>query len=370
MKASILGSRVLWALLAALATGSAAAAGGSIDMSDEEIARLGVELGVPRRVDGVTVASGPAEVVVPPDRQMLVSSPLDGLIVRVFVAEGDPVGVGQPVAEIESPDVLDWQREYLEARVESDLAATQRRRDESLYEDGIIAARRVEETAARARAAEIRLSRAEQRLRIAGFTQAELEVLARRGELSRRLTLSAPLTGFVLEQYTRVGASVDALAPVARLADVSTLWLELHLPQERAAEVAPGMRVQGNVGAVNVVGTVTTVGQVVDAATQTVLVRAVFENADTALRAGQYVSARIVASDRTALEIPTGAVTRHETETLVFVRSPRGFETRAVEILSSDGGSVYVEGTIDGDTPIAVTGISALKSLLLTDQEG
>jgi membrane fusion protein, heavy metal efflux system len=370
MKVSIFQFRASWVLSAMLVCGLTEAADSSIEMSDEEIARLGVELGMPRRVDGIAVASGPAEVVVPPDRQRLVSSPLAGLVVRVFVAEGDPVDAGQPVAEIESPDVLDWQREYLEARVESDLAATQRRRDEGLYEDGIIAARRVEETSARARAAEIRLSRAEQRLRIAGFSQAELEVLARRGELSRQLTLQSPLTGFVLEQYTRIGAQIDALSPVARVADVSTLWLELRLPQESAAQVTAGMRVEGRAGAVDVWGTVTTVGQFVDAATQTVLVRAVFDNTDATLRAGQFASARVIAIDEAALEIPTAAVTRHQTETLVFVRSPQGFETRAVEVVSSDGGSVYVRGTIDGDTRIAVTGISALKSLWLAGQEG
>jgi membrane fusion protein, heavy metal efflux system len=369
MKTSVLGYRVL-ATLAVLATGIAAAADSSIEMSDEEIARLGVELGLPRRVDGVVVATGPAAVVVPPDRQMLVSSPLDGLVVRVLVAEGDEVVAGEPVAEIESPDVLDWQREYLEARVESELAIAQRRRDEGLYEDGIIAARRLEETAARARAAEIRLRRAEQRLEIAGSTRAELEVLSRSGELSRTLVLRAPLTGFVLEQYTRVGAHVDALAPVARLADTSVLWLELRLPQESASQVSTGMHVGASSGGMDVSATVTTVGQVVDPETQTVLVRAVFDNAEAALRAGQYLSARVIAAGAQALEIPTAAVTRHQAETLVFVRNPAGFETRAVEVLASDGGSVYVRGTIDGDTHIAVTGISALKSLWLAGQEG
>ena len=53
MKVSIFQFRASWVLSAMLVCGLTEAADSSIEMSDEEIARLGVELGMPRRVDGI-----------------------------------------------------------------------------------------------------------------------------------------------------------------------------------------------------------------------------------------------------------------------------------------------------------------------------
>jgi RND family efflux transporter MFP subunit len=361
------------AAVVSLATAVAAAASNEFAVSAEQLARLGVTLGAAQPVELVELAAVPAEVVVPPARQALVGAPVGGVVARLLVAEGETVTAGQPVAELDSVEHVERQREYLDAATAADLAQAQEARDRSLFAEGIIAERRVSESAAAARAAAARLEQARAQLALSGLAPVDLERLASARQFSTRITLRAPLAGVVLAEHTKVGARVDALGPVFAIADLSKLWLELRVPQESAARVSPGMLVGVTVAGKQVSGAVMTVGGGVDSATQTVLVRAAVDNAQRVLRAGQFLTARLLErpAGGVAYAVPAGAVTRNGGDVLVFVRSAKGVVAQRIEVLGDDGARVYVAGGIAADTVVAVDGISALKALWLSaDREG
>ena len=105
--------------------------------------------------------------------------------------------------------------------------------------------------------------------------------------------------------------------------------------------------------------------------TQTVLVRAVLEAPDHRFRAGQFLTAQIVAplSAGTALALPAAAVTRHLGEAYVFARREGTIAVIPVEVLADDGARVYVAADdLDASTRVAVEGISVLKSLWLAEE--
>jgi RND family efflux transporter MFP subunit len=361
-----------WVAVAAGAVAwGTSAASNEFAVSDEQLARLGVKLGTVQPAELVELAAVPAEVVVPPARQALVSAPAGGVVVRLLVAEGEAVTAGQPVAELDSMEHVERQREYLDATAAAELAQAQEARDRALFAEGIIAERRVNESAAAARAAVARLDQARAQLALAGMTPADLGRLVSQRQFSMQITLRAPLTGVVTAEHAKVGARVDALDPVLAIADLSNLWLELRLPQENAGRVAPGMLVSVTAAGQTVTGTVTTVGGVVDGATQSVLVRAVVQNPQRVLRAGQFLTARLLArpAGGVAYTVPAAAVTRNGDDVLVFVRSGKGMIAQRIEVLADDGTRVYVTGGISAGAVVAVEGVSALKALWLAAQE-
>jgi cobalt-zinc-cadmium efflux system membrane fusion protein len=339
-------------------------------VSDEQLARLGVRLAAAEAVDVVEYAAAPAEVVVPPARQALVNASHGGVLVRLLVAEGDAVAAGQPVAEIDSLDYVEHQRDYLDALAAAELAVAQEQRDRGLFDDGIIAERRVAESAAAARAARSRLDHLRAELELAGATRADLEQLAQRRELGKRIVLRAPFAGVVAVMHATLGARLDVLDPVLAIADLSELWLELRVAQESAARIVPGMLAAVTVAGTNVTGTITTVGGVVDAATQTVLVRAAVDNTQRALRAGQYLTARVLARpDGVVYAVPAAAVTRHGGDALVFVRSGAELRVQRIDVIADDGTRIYVASGLAPGAVVAVDGISALKALWLATEE-
>jgi cobalt-zinc-cadmium efflux system membrane fusion protein len=358
------------ALVGALAA-TAGIAQETFAVSDEQLAMLGVALETATAVDTVEYATAPAAVVVPPARQALVNASHGGVLVRLLAAEGDSVTAAQPVAELDSLDYMEHQRDYLDALAAAELAAAQDRRDRGLFEDGVIAERRVAESAAAARAARARVDHLRAELELAGTTAAELERLVEQRDLGKRIVLRAPFAGIVTAMHATVGERLDVLDPVLAVADLRELWLELRVPQESAARIVPGMLAAVNVAGSTITGTITTVGGVVDATTQSVLVRATVDNSSAMLRAGQFLTAHVLARpEGVVYAVPAAAVTRHDGDALLFVRSGTDMRAQRISVLADDGSRIYIAGGLAPRSVVAVDGVSALKALWLASAEG
>src|SRR5690606_6995589 len=195
-----------------------------ITLGASELERLGVEWVRPELVDSRVVLEAPALVSVPPARETVVSAPVGGLVTRLHVAEGSEIDAGDVLVDLRSLHLLDAQREYVNAASAARLADAQLECDRMLHEEGIIARRRRDEAEAEALAARVHAEQGRERLRLVGVDGAALERLAATGAISPELTLRAPIAGVVVDRRAAVGAQVDALDPILRLADLSELW--------------------------------------------------------------------------------------------------------------------------------------------------
>ncbi len=343
-----------------------------ITLGASELERLGVEWVRPELVDSRVVLEAPALVSVPPARETVVSAPVGGLVTRLHVAEGSEIDAGDVLVDLRSLDLLDAQREYVNAASAARLADAQLERDRMLHEEGIIARRRLDEAEAEALAARVHAEQARERLRLVGVDDAALERLAATGAISPELTLRAPIAGVVVDRRAAVGAQVDALEPILRLADLSELWLEARVPQQRADAVTTGMRLVVDVRGETIGGEIFQVGRTVDAATQTVLARARVDNPSADLRAGQVVPARVLAGSGSAgtLAVPRSALARIDGETFVFARAPEGARAVSVTIVGETAGHAQIHASgVDADTEIAGRGVSAIKAFLTGGEE-
>jgi len=359
------------AMFALVSTAATADGGTVLGLGPADLDRLGVTLQPARPVAEIEVASGPAEVVIPPTQEAIVTSTLSGVLSRVLVAEGDFVTTGAPMAEITSTALLELQREYIEAVLDSELAQAQLERDRTMHTGGIIAERRVLESAARERVALAAADQARQQLMLAGMDGMSLSNLLETRKLDPTLTIRAPFAGFVIEQRSALGAHVDAMDPVYRIADLSQLWLEIHVPQERADRIEAGMRVRASSPDRIVDAVVSSIGRVADAASQTVMVRAGLGNDDLALRVGQMLRASVLDSridGEAALVVPSAAIVRLDGTAWVFGNSEGEIAAIPVEILGEDGINTYIRGDFGSRLSVAVDGVAGLKSVWVASE--
>ena len=103
-----------------------------------------------------------------------------------------------------------------------------------------------------------------------------------------------------------------------------------------------------------------------DAATQTVLVRAELPN-NGELRPGQTAAVRIsfLSPGESAWEVPYSAVVRRGEAAAIFVVIEGGFRLVPVTLLAEDQDHVVVAGEVTDKNEVAVSGISALRGILL-----
>ncbi len=151
----------------------------------------------------------------------------------------------------------------------------------------------------------------------------------------------APMTGTVTARHASVGTMASEGTVLLEIADLSTLWVDLHLFGSDAGHIEPGSVV--NVTRLTDGGTVTTrIERVLPGmatASQSTIARARIANPDGLWRPGAAVRARItVARKEVDLAVPLSALQAIEGRPVVFVRTEKNvYEARHVETGARDG---------------------------------
>ncbi|MDQ7073568.1 MAG: efflux RND transporter periplasmic adaptor subunit [Gammaproteobacteria bacterium] len=67
-------------------------------------------------------------------------------------------------------------------------------------------------------------------LELAGMKEADIALLNKTRSLTSYLTVSASSSGVVMKQFATVGQRLTAADPLYKIAQLSPLWLEIHVP--------------------------------------------------------------------------------------------------------------------------------------------
>jgi RND family efflux transporter MFP subunit len=352
-------SRSLFALLCAFAL-PVLAGDKLIPVSPSQRAGLKVSTAPLSAHAGAVTVGLPARVVIPPAQERLVTAPVSGVVTEMRVAPGDAVRAGQTLVVLRGESLIGAQRDLAQAAVQVQLARETLKRDETLFQEGIIAESRLQAVRANLAQADSALRERRAWLRLMGLPEAVVNAAERGERLTDSVALVSPMAGVVMEQKAVVGARVETTAPLLRLARLDPLWLEIQAPAETAAMVKSGQQV--SVPGTEAKGSVLSVGRGVSEA-QTVPIRARIGNKDGNLRLNQNVSARIegVAGAR-QWRVPVKAIVRQAGQSWVFVERPGGFEPEQVKVLSQSAQQAAIDGPFGGEEKIAVEGVAALKA--------
>ena len=357
-------------LIALLAAGFVSAAQAQsadpIRISPDQLAKAGVVFAAvkPASAAGVGVRLA-GSVVYPPNRIEIVSAPAAGVVQAVLVNSLENVKAMQALARLHSPQLLEWQRDYVQLAAQLELATKKTERDENLFKEGIIAASRLQDTRNQLAQAQVAVQERAQMLKLAGMRQAAIATLASQHGLNPVIDIQTPRGGTVLELMVAPGQRVEAGAPLVKLARAGELWLELQASRMQGDQIAIGDTV--NVRACKESGRVSAIAPQMAEQSQLVIVRATLPGADRCLRAGQYLEATISSKTvpQTGWLVPAGALVRDAGRELLFVRDAKGVRPLNVTVITRDAASAVVQGALQDGVQVAVQGTANLKGIWL-----
>lgn len=329
----------------------AAAAGQAITLTPTQRQALNIKLGKAEAATSLPLDGLPATVRAPHEGSAVVTAPFAGVVVAVLAREGQSVTRNQPLVRIQSREAMTLGADLTAARGDYRVADAQASRDRQLHAEGIIPAARVQAAEARREAAAARLHE---------LQAARATAPAAAGGAPGIYELRAPLDGRVLERAVRLGEPVAMLAKAYVIARRDRVMLELHLPARYAAALRVGLPVHVAGGTE---GKVTETGGAIDAASQTVLVRA--EVTTEHLLPGQQTTATLwLPAPADALSVPSAALVERDGGYVLFVVGARGFTPVPVQLLvqTADGHSV-VSGAIRRGAEVVISGAGALKAM-------
>jgi Cu(I)/Ag(I) efflux system membrane fusion protein len=215
-------------------------------------------------------------------------------------AVGDRVERGEVLFTLYSPELYAAQREYQLAR----------------------------EAQARARAtgapgrADYLVRAARNRLRLWDLAPADLERLARSGDVREFLPIRAPASGYVVEKNVVAGAALEPGERLYRIAPLDRVWVEAEVYEEEIAFVSEGMPASVEVPALagrRFEGEVAWLYPSVSAATRTARLRVELPNPDEALRPDMFVNVYLEAAPEERLVVPLSAVIHAGERSFVFL---------------------------------------------------
>lgn len=338
-------------------------------VTDQQMKALSIETTALKAGGEPVVLSLPAQVSVPPNREQIVSTPLSGLATQVLVQPNQTVRQGAVLVRINSPELGPLQLQLLQAASRAGLARNASQREKSLYDEGIIARRRLEEAQAALSESEAALRQAKAALRFSGMANSQIERVVASGTLEDAITLSAQSAGTVVSVDVRPGQRVEPSVALIHIAQVDRLALEIQAPTAQAAAWRTGSKLtlQGRPGT----ATVTSISPMVAAGSQTVAIRASVDSGTGDLRPGELVTVQFPLPTATgSWDIPLSAVAHDNKDAYVFVRNATTFEARPVTVMSSAGQRVRVRGNLRAGEKIAVSGVIALKGSWLGEKGG
>lgn len=347
---------------------AAIAAEAEVKLTPAQVKSMGIETAPLVVRSGGTLAGLPAQVAIPAQQLFIVSAPLAGFVEQVSVAAQQPVKRGQPLVRLQSPQLAESQRSYVQAHTQAELARRNLERDEKLLADGIIAESRHLATRSQNTEAQALLAERRQALLMAGIPAASIARLAGGTAGGTALDLASPTDGIVLEQMVQPGQRVEAATPLVKVAKLDPLWLEIQVPAAQAQSFALGAPVSAHSAAMAqpVKGKVIAIGRTLSPGSQTVLVRVLVSEGAAQLQPGQFIEAGIALSSASRLfAVPTAALARHAGKVLVFVRTPAGFRAQPVALSAEGAEETLVSGPLAPADAVAVRGIAGLKAALM-----
>ncbi|QDE90551.1 efflux transporter periplasmic adaptor subunit [Myxococcus xanthus] len=300
------------------------------------------------------------------NRLAQLSARSEALITDVRVDVGDEVQAGQPLVRVTSGAVGADQGRLSAAQTRLTVARSALEREQRLATSGISARKDVETAQAEVAAAEAERNAARAALSAAG---------ANGQGPQGTYALSAPFAGTVVARDAVAGRHASAGQPLIQVADLSTMWALLEIPEADAAQVRAGQRVTltfESMPGQTRDATLTRVGASVDRTSRTVRARVELPNPDGALKAGLFLRARVqVALEHEAVLVPHAAIQRAEGQTLVFVRKQAGlYEPVAVELGASTREEVEIVKGLSPGVEVVTTGAFLLKTEILKDSIG
>ncbi len=247
----------------------------------------------------------------------------EGWIEQLLVKnEGERVKKGQPLFEFYSPQLVNAQKEYVQAK---------RRNDGQM------------------------LTATEDKLRALGMVQADIQRLEKTSKVSNTVQVLAPQDGTVTKLNVKEGIFVRPATEIMSLADLSSVWLQAEVFESQTDWVAKSQSAEARLNYMPgevFSGRVDYVYPVLDPKTRTLQVRLRFDNPNERMKPNMYASVTIYGkSHPEALSIPREALIRGQDTSRVVVALGGGkFTVHEVMTGIESGGWVeIIAGLSAGD---------------------
>ena len=249
-----------------------------------------------------------------------------GFVSRVYArAPGDIVRAGAPIADVQLPEWGGAQTEFLAVR--------------RLGRPDLTAA-------------------ALQRLKLLGMSDGLIASVERSGRTNGTVTITSPISGVIQTLDVRAGMTPGQGQTLAQVTGIGTVWLNAAVPEAQSGSVRVGQSASATLTAFpdeTFDGRIIAILPTAQADSRTITVRIELANRGGRLRPGMFAQVALGRTGSAALLVPSEAVIRTGTRTIVMLATGNGrYQPAEVRIGREGGGQTEIlEGLAVGEKVVA-----------------
>lgn len=299
-------------------------------------------------------------------RTVRVFSPMAGRIVQLLAEPGRKVKAGDALALISSPDFGQAQAEAAKADADGAVAEKTLARARALFEQGVIAAKDMQQAEADAARAAAERDRTRARARLWGGGN----------RVDQQFVLRAPVAGQVVERNANPGQEVrpDQAQPgtpaLFVISDPAHLWAQFDVPESLLPGITAGLEFSLRIAPLperEFRGRLDHVSDFLDPATRAVRARGGIDNGEHLLKAEMFASADLDIERGEFLRLKANAVLLVGDVRYVFVDLGGGrFERRKIVAEEAQFGTLRVRKGLAAGDKVVTDGALLLQQLLTT----
>jgi len=311
----------------------------------------------------------PAEVLFDENSTSVISSTVRVLVSRWLISPGDIVESDDPIALLQSPEMVELQARFISTAAELEIQRQELEREKSLVSKDLISKSDYERRIALYKKAKADMVGVRGLLLSSGMNNQDIDRILDSESVSKEFIFRSPTTGLIAQRIAQVGELLEDGQPLAILTNPSSMWIEARLTEDQMKQVSLGQKLvfASDDRTLNKSsGTIIWVSPYLDAHSRTGIVRAQVTHANTDLRAGEFGKAWILTTSRDESSlVPKDAVQWEGCCNVVFVKETDSrFRPRKVKIADGPGNYYQVtQGLLAGEE-VVVDGSFLLKTEL------
>lgn len=336
----------------------------TIEMTKKQQDDLGVKL---QRVTAIdSVAFGPYNGVVVLDKKDIISisSNVESVVKNIYVSKFQEVKKGEKLLTLRSNELLNLQKEYIQALIESKNINETYERNLKLQAEGIISNKKLTLSKKEKQSADLQIKLSKNYLLSSGLNHSMIQRVEKSYMPITQINILAPRDGVIYNIDANVGEVINSDRSMMTIYADGARFLELSVPVKMIENISVG----DSCSLESYSARVTTIGKIVNSESQSVEVRALISDSKDVMINRVY-TAKIFKKIQNSVKIKKSALVYEGTDSFVFKKVDAGFEVVPVEIISEGPTCYIVHALLEAGDRVAVTSSSALLGGMESEDE-
>ncbi|MCI4406502.1 MAG: efflux RND transporter periplasmic adaptor subunit [Sulfuricurvum sp.] len=326
-----------------------------IKMSDAQMKKMGIVVQPVREIKSEAMGPfiGAFDYNDKGARNYTLSS--EATVAELMKQTGDTVKQGEVICTIASSELLASSYELKDLRNRLKLAQEYAKKDQALYQDGVISLRESQKSALEVMSLKAKIGEIENRFVFSGA-----DISPKNGMM---FAIRARQSGILAHAPLKAGEKIEPFMPYLKIARANALSTYIKIPPKMIGSIQKGAAVMDKTG--KEVGKITAISSGVDTMSNSATAIAVL-NSNNNYRAGTsgefYIAS--VQTDKWIL-LPTSSVTKYKKNDICFVKNANGFTPQIVEVQKTYKDHVAIKPSgLNSTSKVATDGIITLKGAL------